>query len=311
LSSGVLLRVTDVTGVAQPEAPAHDFFYEARKNQIKKTGKAAIRAVLAELAGSSAANRDSLIFIDRNTYTASYKSFEQYIGGQAKQAMSLFPTLTTTDIDDFYKAKVADQDFMAGLLTNQCAADTFLAKAIKFIRQVQTDNAQTYTDGLAGLPADEAQSRTRNLAKLLAGFPDSHKPGLTSLRATASMDLTVRLFNDGPLASPNTQVILTGGPTAKTLTTNLPPDSVTVVPGKAATQKNFYLQDSTTASPTLVYFTIKSDGTLHEAVVTNNWFGFYYYILNVNNPCGFTAPSIPTPSNLPTADTNCVLPISR
>ncbi len=310
LGAGLMLRVTDLTGPAHPEPPAHDFIYDIRKKQIKYAGKACIRAALGVLVSSSLPNRDDLIYIDRPAYRAKgYRAFEQYIAGQVANAMSLFPGSTTQDINDFYLAKVADPTLLKSLLEDQCRANQFLAKAVKFLRTAQNSTTNTYSLSVPNLPPDERDKRQENMNKVWNGFPNLGKPGLNELHRQASLNLTVRLMNDGPRPAPSTQVIMTGGPTARTLTTNLGPDSITLLEGKAAKGKYFYLQAPLDSPPTEVRFTIKSAGGLEEARVTNNWFGFTYYMLNLEGgECNIPSDSTVPPDNLPRASTNCKLP---
>ena len=54
---------------------------------------------------------------------------------------------------------------------------------------------------------------------------------------------------------------------------------------------------------------MKSAGGLEEARVTNNWFGFTYYMLNLEGgECNIPSDSTVPPDNLPRASTNCKLP---
>src|SRR5258708_35220530 len=95
------------------------------------------------------------------------RAYEQFIAGQAAQAPSgTFGDFSQQQISNFYLAKVADNNFMSGLLTNETSVNEFLSSAVSFCRFVQAQTFSTYTNATNSLGSDELAARQRNLDKV-------------------------------------------------------------------------------------------------------------------------------------------------
>lgn len=308
LSSGLLMRTTGLTN-AVPEEPAHDYFYDVRKGQLKKAGKAAIRATLGLLVANG---RDDLYMLSRAEYRAAgYRSYEQFIAGQASRAANYYSGFTVEDIGNFAKAKLADKTFLGPILKSEQQQDEFLNKAVRFCRKAQIDTKTIYVNQMALLSSsDERDSRASNLQKVRAGFPNLGKPGLDALQQEASLSLIVRGINDGPVDASGAEIKM-DGPTTYSITTNLLADTRVEIEGEATNNQPFFLKDSATQSGVAkkVVFTIKGSSSFNEANTDNNWFGFYYYILDTSSssPQVPVVPPISKPSSLPAPDADCII----
>ena len=315
LGSAPLLRTTEITGMAQPEAPAHDFLYDVRKRQVKAIGKAAIRATIAAMVGAGLTN--SYMLSPAQFAGLKYRGYEEMIAKQAAQVPNpgIFGPATVADIQKFYLAKVANKDFMKNILKPDHAAEAnqFIATGIRFLRFVQASNGAAYTNDMAALAmasADEYAARQRNLSKILAGFPNAGKPGLLHLRTNQTIDLTLRAINDGPLNADNARITVNMGGTQGSVSFGLPADVTEEFEGSSKKAQQFYLAEQVTGgSPSAKTFTavLSNSGgsTWKEPYNTNNWFGFHYYVLDVANPTIPSLPDISPPAGIPPEDVTC------
>lgn len=313
MSANPLLRTSEITGSARPEAPAHDFLYDVRKSQVKKLGKATIRATLGLMVD---AGLTDLYLVDRGTFNNSlkYRGYEEFIAGQAAKVPdpSIFLPATPADIQQFYLAKVADKAFLKDILKPEKAdeLDDFVALGIRYLRAAQARTKPAYDQAMLDLSRfnpDEYLSRSNNLAKVWNGFPNLSRPGLTDLRTSQSLNLTLRVINDGPKNAGSVELVGTAGGQSKTMTFGLAGDRWMEVEGKAAKSTGYYLVEPVAGGGGAKEFSayVKQQGSSKDPYATNNWFGFRYYILDVNNPARPALPAVQKPGGAPDDEEEC------
>lgn len=297
LGSGALLRTSEITGMARPEPPAHDYLYDVRKKQLKSVGKGAIRATLAAMVGAGLTN---LYLVSPEQFRgAGLRGYEEFIARQAGlvQDPSIFTPATVADIQKFYLAKVSDDTFMKDMLEpgNEAEVSRFISVAVRFMRNVQQNNLELYQEQMAILQAtsaDQHAARVRNLGKIWSGVDSAGKPGLTTLRSIQTVDLVLRVMNDGPLNAGNVGLTtrVDGRPT-ELFEFGLPTEKDVLFEGKAPKSIQPYVSGSVPSGPggqpDLHDFTaVAANATpgWREPYRDNNWFGFRFFVLNVDNP---------------------------
>jgi hypothetical protein len=320
LGSGALLRTSEITGMARPEPPAHDYLYDVRKKQLKSVGKGAIRATLAAMVGAGLT--DLYMVSPEQFRTAGLRGYEEFIARQALRVpdFSIFSPATAGDIQNFYLAKVSNDEFMKRMLApgNEAEVSRFISVAVRFMRSVQANNLARYESGMANLQAtspDEHAARARNLAKVWAGVESAGKPGLTTLRQTQTVDLVLRLKNDGPLNAGDVRLTARVDRNAtEVFEFGVPAEKDEVFEGKAPKSTQPYVSGSVPTGvggqPELHDFRAVAsnlESGWREPYRDNNWFGFRFFVLNVENPVvpsRFNEP-VPEPQGVPPEYPEC------
>jgi pimeloyl-ACP methyl ester carboxylesterase len=310
LGTGMLVRTAKMSGGAKVDSTAQDYFYDVKKKQIKYAGKSGIRAAFGLMVAEAQA---ADYFMTRAEFRAKpYRSFEQFVAGQGAKpsVIGIFGTYGPM-LTNFYKAKIADDDFIKPLLEDDNKCNEFLAAAINFCRYVQGKTVAKYNTGLAAMSAAERASRVANLKKVREGFPNLGKPGLDELKATPSLPFSVGVRNRGPTAAPGAEIRMTVGGTNKTVIQSFGHDAFEQIPPDSDAPPVFVIKDAESQHlPKLVYVTLKGGSGFTEANVSNNWLGFYYYMLNLTSsavPAGADAEIVEPTHLLPTGDPTCFL----
>ncbi len=300
LSSGLMLRVENPNEAFDPDELRRNSLYNLKRRQIKKAGKAAIRASLAQIAGRNDPDRASLLFsVDRQEMRdLNIRSFEEVIAFLAKQQPGLFGPFVDR-LDDFLSAKLAEPAFVDQLATNGCALNQFLADAMNLLFKVNQDTRLQWEQEVVLLPANEQFFRTNNIQRLRNGFPPPGIPGLTEYLDEASVTLPVRLINDSDAAVEDLAATMTvGGGPPVIFTTNL------AARGHATLSLGPFTitRSLTDGTPQPVLLTVTAPQLMDEVRTANNWIGLESYILDLANPCNIPHLDLPSPSGVPPGD---------
>jgi hypothetical protein len=306
-NSGFLLRVDDFTDPHQTNPAYKNYFYKVAEKQVKTLGTAAIRTTLARIVGQTPYPQITNLFISQSAYRQNYRSYEEYIAGMA---ISKFPSLFTpeelTVVSNSVKAKVADPQFMAATLADDCTANKYLAAAFNLILETQnrTSNGYvTYTNSIQASSPDEYAARNDNMSFIISGTTSPRS--LTDLRANVYLDLYVKIFNLGPEDLNNVHVRMeVDGTVNQQLTIpQMTRDQVALATGKSLSSQQFFLRQAlvTLNRMRAVDLVVSAAGTPSQGVYPggsqapyktdwepnpcDNWLRFNYYLLDLTNPC--------------------------
>jgi hypothetical protein len=296
LDSGLMLRVNDPRAPVNPELANRDFLYNLKRKQIKRAGKTAIRAALAQLAGSDEADRADLLFsVDRSLMQSlDLKSFEEVAAFIVKQKPGLFGPFASR-LEDFVAAKLARPNFVDELVVDDCKLNQFLADSVNLLFKVSQESRPNWDDTVALLPANELFFRTNNLQILRDGFPAVNRAGLTELLNQARVTLPVRLINDSDQPAQGVTATMTvGGGGTITLTTNIAARGHVLLASGPFT----LTRALTSGSPQPVTLTVTGGGISGDVRIANNWIGLESHILDLTDPCNVPPLVIPPPTGL-------------
>ena len=302
LKSGCLLRIVNMTGSTPPD-PAKRVFTSLLRTQLAQVGQATVRAAVALFIGTPdmQPNLAGTLFLSPDGFSQ-YGSFERFVVERVRTANSLFSPAELTLLDQAAKAAVCDAETFARLLGDDCAANTFLGNAMVFIRRVQSAILTDYNVAMQlldtpGQPLyDHGQFvvRNANRQRLLNGTA-AQTDGLNILQHFVGLDLVARVFNRGSNSVDNVVVRMfldknAVPPYQEVPIAHLKPDQVLYIAGNSQSQplKAFSLLLEVPGSGTALrsaYLIVDPDGSVSETDKEDNWFGFQFYILDIDHPC--------------------------